>query len=271
LFHRFGHLFGFKLTKFNLKNYSFRPFDEARRLGLQEQTEAHIRKTMPDEIGMLVCETVVPKGPASEFLEEGDILVSIDGVNVTKFVPLEEIMDSNVGKEIHVVVERGGTKMEVTITVQDLHSMYVNWHALSLSLSLFLSAPFQGYYVLTFKSFFTVSSTPDRYVEIGGAKLNNLSYQLARQFCVPCEGVYVCEPAGNFRLDGTDSGWIIDSVDAKPTPNLDAFIEVFKQIPDRQRIPVTYYSIADVHTKSVAIINLDRHWASFRLAVRNGM
>lgn len=44
-------------------------------------------------------------------------------------------------------------------------------------------------------------STPDRYVEIGGSKLNEVSYQLARAYCVPCRGVYVAEPSGSkFKL-----------------------------------------------------------------------
>lgn len=40
-------------------------------------------------------------------------------------------------------------------------------------------------------------STPDRFVEIGGSKLNEVSYQLARAYCVPCKGVYVAEPSGS--------------------------------------------------------------------------
>lgn len=45
------------------------------------------------------------------------------------------------------------------------------------------------------------TSTPDRYVEIGGSKLNEVSYQLARAYCIPCKGVYVAEPSGSkFRL-----------------------------------------------------------------------
>ncbi|RKO89367.1 PDZ-like domain-containing protein, partial [Blyttiomyces helicus] len=211
-----------------------RPFDEVRRLGLAEQTEAFIRKQFPTEIGMLVAETVVPMGPASSFLEEGDVLISINGVHITKFVPLEAVLDDSVGKDITVKVARGGEEKEFTIRVQDLHSI-----------------------------------TPDRYVEIGGAKLNNVSYQLARQFCVPVQGVYVAEPAGMLRLDGSDHGWIISSVDTKPTPNLDAFVAALKDVPDRERIPVNFYSIADVHTKSVAIVSVERHWSSFRMAIRN--
>lgn len=112
------------------------------------------------------------------------------------------------------------------------------------------------------------ASTPNRYVEVGGAKLNDLSYQLARQYCVPVSGVYVAEAAGMLKLEGADSGWIISSVDTHPTPNLDAFVEAIQKIPDRERVPVTYYSIADVHTQSVAILAMERHWSRFRMWTR---
>ncbi|CAG8638994.1 14543_t:CDS:2, partial [Ambispora leptoticha] len=211
-----------------------KPFDETRRLGLQKETEAIIRDLFPEEIGMLVAETVVPKGPASAYMEEGDILIKINGQYITKFVPLDDLLDSHVGQEIEIMIERGGKPKSFSVSVQDLHSI-----------------------------------TPDRYVEIGGAKLNELSYQLARSYCVPAGGVYVAEPAGMFRLDGPDHGWIIASVDNKPTPNLQAFIDAIKDIPDRERIPVVYYSIADIHTTSVAVVQVERHWSRFRLAIRN--
>jgi len=64
-----------------------------RRLGLREDTELLIRNKFPEEIGMLVAETVLPEGPGSTALEEGDILISINDELITKFVPLEEILD----------------------------------------------------------------------------------------------------------------------------------------------------------------------------------
>ncbi|KAG1459337.1 hypothetical protein G6F56_006183 [Rhizopus delemar] len=166
-------------------------------------------------------------------LEEGDILVTMNGEYVTKFVPFEDTLDSNVTKEIIVEIERGGKPMQLKINVGSLHDV-----------------------------------TPDRYVEYGGAILHELSYQLASHYCVPCRGVYVADPAGVFRLDG-DDGWIIKAVDDKETPNLNAFIEVMKGIPDYARVSCVYYSIADVHTILGSIIHIDRHWSSFRLAVRN--
>ncbi|CAM0138046.1 hypothetical protein VKS41_001267 [Umbelopsis sp. WA50703] len=215
-------------------HFMYRPFDEVLRLGLQTSTEAKIRKLFPDEIGMLVAETIVPKGPASKFMEEGDVLLTINGEYITKFGPFESVLDSNVDKDVVIGIERGGEYKEFTLRVGDLHAI-----------------------------------TPDRYVEIGGAKLNELSYQLARSYCVPCQGVYVCEPHGMFRLDGADQGWIIKSVDDKETPDLDTFVEVMKGIPDYERVPVVYHSIADFHTTLVAVVQVERHWAPFRMAVRN--
>ncbi|KAI7906451.1 trypsin-like cysteine/serine peptidase domain-containing protein [Cokeromyces recurvatus] len=214
--------------------FIYRPFDEARRLGLRSETEEKLRKAFPDEIGLLVVETVLPEGPAHKKLEEGDILLTINGEYITKFVPFEEMLDSNVGKEIIITIERGGTPMELKVMVGDLHAI-----------------------------------TPNCYVEIGGSKLNEVSYQLARAYCVPCKGVYVAAPSGMFRLDGPDNGWIIKSVDDKETPNLETFISVMKAIPDRTRVPVVYYSIADTHTILVAVVQVERHWSSFRKAVRN--
>ena len=131
-------------------------------------------------------------------------------------------------------IERGGTWMKFDVTVQDLHSI-----------------------------------SPDRYLMAGGAKMNNLSYQLARQFALPVSGVYLCEPGGMFKLESEDQGWIISSLNAIPTPDLDSFIQAFRSLKHRDQIPVTYYSIGDVHTKNVVVVHVDRHWAPFRLAVRN--
>ncbi|KAG0260597.1 hypothetical protein DFQ27_003445 [Actinomortierella ambigua] len=214
--------------------FLYRPFDETRRLGLSPETEALVRRTFPEEIGMLVAETVLPKGPACDEIEEGDILLSINGKFITKFVPLEDCLDSNVGNEVVVETERGGVRRKFTLKVQDLHSI-----------------------------------TPDRYVEIGGAKVNQLSYQLARSYCVPVSGVYVSEPVGIFRFEGPDRGWILSSIDNHPVQTLDEFVEVMQTIPDRERVPIVYYSITDVHTTSIAVVQIDRHWSRARIAVRN--
>jgi hypothetical protein len=112
--------------------------------------------------------------------------------------------------------------------------------------------------------------TPDRYLMFGGAILNNLSYSLARQYCVPVRGVYVSDPSGMFKLDSsTEYGWIIDSINMQKTPDLKTFIQVVQEIPDNERVPISFYNITDVHSKALCISYIDRHWHSFKLAVRN--
>ena len=156
------------------------------------------------------------------------------GANVKGDKTLTSNVRNSIGSVFHVDIERGGAPMSFDIAVQDLHSI-----------------------------------TPARYLSAGGSKFNDLSYQLARQFAVPVSGVYVSEMGGMFKVENDESGWIISSLNAIPTPNLDAFIEAFKTLADGDQVPMTYYSIGDVHTKNMSVINVDRHWSSFRIAARN--
>ena len=212
-----------------------KPFDECRRLGLTAEHEAAIRKGFPKETGLLVAEIVLPQGPADKQLEEGDVLIKVNGEILTQFVRLDDILDSSVGKKVIILVQRGGLDVEVELEVGDLHAI-----------------------------------TPDRFVTVAGASFHDLSYQQARLYAIPVKGVYVCEAAGSFRFDSTESGWIIESVDQKKTPDLKAFIDVMKDVPDRARVVVTYKHLSDLHTLNTSIIFIDRHWASkMRMAVRN--
>ncbi|KAF3917348.1 hypothetical protein ABW21_db0201496 [Orbilia brochopaga] len=174
-----------------------KPFDECRRLGLTPPWEAAIRQDFPKEIGMLVAETVLPSGPGYKLIEEGDILIKINDELITKFVRLDDILDSSVGKKTQLLLQRGGQDIEVELTVGDLHAI-----------------------------------TPDRFLTVCGASFHDLSYQLARLYAIPVKGVYVSEPAGTFRFDGSDKGWIIASVDNEKTPDLKSFIDIMRNIPD---------------------------------------
>ncbi|KGQ01647.1 Pro-apoptotic serine protease NMA111 [Paracoccidioides lutzii Pb01] len=212
-----------------------KPFDECRRLGLSPTWEAAVRQYSPKETGMLVVEIVLPEGPGDGKLEEGDVLIKVNGELLTQFVKLDAILDSSVGKDVSLLVQRGGEDLEVSCSVGDLHKI-----------------------------------TPDRYVTVAGATFHNLSYQQARLYAIACKGVYICEAAGSFKLENTFSGWIVDAVDKRPTRNLDEFIEVLKTIPDRARVTLSYRHIRDLHTRGTSIIHIDRHWhPHMKLAVRN--
>ncbi|KAM5439921.1 hypothetical protein McanMca71_005077 [Microsporum canis] len=212
-----------------------KPFDECRRLGLSPEWEAAVRLAAPKETGMLVAEIVLPEGPGDGKLQEGDVLIKVNGGLLTQFVKLDAILDSSIGQDVCLLVQRGGEDLEVRCKVQDLHGI-----------------------------------TPARYVSVAGAIFHDLSYQQARLYSIPCRGVYVCEAAGSFKLENAFSGWIIDSVDKRPTKNLDEFIEVMKTIPDRARVVLSYRHIRDLHTRGTSVVHIDRHWhPQMRLAERN--
>lgn len=215
--------------------WMIKPFDECRRLGLTPDTEATIRSNFPKETGMLVAETVLPGGPAHRKVEEGDVLIKVNGQLLTQFIRLDSILDSCVNQKVIIEVQRGGKDIQVEMLVGDLHAI-----------------------------------TPDRFVTVAGGSFHNISYQQARLYAVPVKGVFVCEAAGSFRFEDSDSGWLIESIDQKKTPDLDTFVEVMKIIPDRARVVVTYKHLRDLHTLNTSVIYIDRHWSSkMRMAVRN--
>lgn len=215
--------------------WMIKPFDECRRLGLTPGYESMVRTHFPKETGMLVGEIILPEGPSDQKVQEGDVLIKVNGELLTQFARLDDILDSSVGKKIQLLLQRGGEDVEVEVEVGDLHKI-----------------------------------TPDRFVSVAGASFHDLSYQQARLYAVACKGVFICEATGSFRFEGTDNGWIVQTVDHRETPDLATFIEVMKTIPDRERVVVTYKHLRDLHTLNTGIIHIDRHWSSkMRLAVRN--
>src|SRR5216683_138131 len=93
-------------TLYSVFNYT--PYDELKRLGLNGSTEAAVRKTYPQYTGMLVVTEVLPGSPSENVLQPGDILVKVNGRYVTQFEPLDDMVDSNVGGQLQLELERGG-------------------------------------------------------------------------------------------------------------------------------------------------------------------
>lgn len=80
--------------------FNYKPFDEVRRLGVDPATERLVRSSFPLETGMLTVAETIPGGPSSSKLHPGDVLVRVNGELTTRFVPLEAILDDNVGEEV---------------------------------------------------------------------------------------------------------------------------------------------------------------------------
>ena len=207
----------------------YEAYGELRRLGLTDATEAAWRGAFPDATGMLVVRELVPGGPADGPLAPGDVLVSVNGERVDSFLDVDSILDDSVGKEISLEVERGGERVTVRLTVQDLHSI-----------------------------------TPRAYLEFGGGVVNPLSYQLARGFSVPAGAPMVA--AGGHALAGAGLAGkdVITAVGGRPTPTLDALTEALAALPDRARVPVRYFSLDAPLDPRVAVLRVDRRWNPMR-------
>ncbi|KAK3805581.1 MAG: trypsin-like cysteine/serine peptidase domain-containing protein [Benniella sp.] len=217
-------------------DFEYFPYDELRRLGLKISMEEQIRQRFPNETGMLVVKSLLPKGPAADKLTPGDIVIECNGQPIANFIQLFTVIDDSVGQTMTLTVVRGSSSKLLTYTllVQDMHSI-----------------------------------TPDRFVEVGGGVVNELSYQLARSYGQPCGGVYV---ATSGHMLASASAWrksIIVAVNNIPTPNLDAFIDAISTLPDGARVPCRFYTLQKAFKEKIMIMHVDRHWHKCRVAVRN--
>lgn len=101
-------------------------------------------------------------------------------------------------------------------------------------------------------------------------RFQKLSYQLIRWYVTLIKGVYLCHATGSFKLGTSRSGWIINTINYKPTPDLDTFMEVIELIPDRAQVVLSYKHTRYLNTRGTSIIQVNRHWhREMRLIIWN--
>jgi S1-C subfamily serine protease len=209
-------------------------FDEVHRLGVRPETEAAVRSSSPDETGMLVVEQVLPEGPADGRLREGDVLVTVDGAQVTGFVPLEAVLDDRVGATVRLGIERGGKPMEFELPVGDLHAI-----------------------------------TPASYLEFSGGVLNPLSYQVAHSHDLAVGGVYVAGTGNALSVAGIPSGAVIVEVDGKAVNTIEEAEAALARQADGARVPVRWFSVSNARHSQVSVLRIDRRWFPMQLCRRD--
>jgi S1-C subfamily serine protease len=205
--------------------FNYMPYDELERLGLDAGTEAAVRKDFPRYTGMLVVTEVLPGSPSEKVLQPGDILLRLNGRYVAQFEPLEEVLDSSVGSDVEVELERGGKLVSAKLPVGDLHAI-----------------------------------TPSAYAEFGDAVVNALSYQQARHFNVPARGVYVANPGYVFGAATIPRGAVILTLDGSRTDTLQQFEAGIARLGDGDRATVRYLTIDDPNNTDLRVLRMDRLW-----------
>ena len=205
--------------------FNYMPYDELERLGLDATTEAAVRKDFPRYTGMLVVTEVLPGSRSEDVLQPGDILLRVNGHFVAQFEPLEEVLDSSVGGEVEVELERGGKLVSAKLPVGDLHSI-----------------------------------TPSAYAEFGDAVVNTLSYQQARHFNVPARGTYVANPGYVFGAAGIPRGAVILKLNGTSTDTLQQFEAGIAQLGNGDRVTARYLTIDDPNNSELRVLRMDRLW-----------
>ena len=209
-------------------------YDELRRLGLSEESEALARKVDPDATGMLSVQQVIPESAADGKLQAGDILLRINGELVTEFVPLAAILDESVGRTITIEFERGGKHKIEKIVVDDLHAI-----------------------------------TPAEYLEFGDAIVNNLSYQQARHYNRAVSGVYVANPGYMLGKAAIPRGAVISEVSGTPVHNINDLEREIDKLAEGDRAAIRFHTIEDPRNSVLRPVEMDRNWFPARYCHRD--
>jgi S1-C subfamily serine protease len=214
--------------------FKYTPYDELRRLGLNAETEAKIRTAYPKLTGMLVVQDVQPGSDADGKLSPGDILVAVDGKPVPEFFALEEVLDNHVAQSVKVEVQRGQKSVSHDLSVQSLHAI-----------------------------------TADEFIEFGEAVVHTLSYQQARHFNMPVQGVYVANPGYVFGSAGIPRAALVSSFNGKKVGNLAEFANALADLADGARAAVRYVTLEDPRAPQLKVIHMDRRWFPARRCKRD--
>ena len=213
--------------------FKSKPFDELRRLGLTSNSEQLARLKNKNQTSMLVVDQVIPDSKAYGKIAPGDILIKINNQLITEFIPLEMILDNNVGKNLLIELERGGKKIIQKILVDDLHLI-----------------------------------TPDEYFEFGNGILHKLSYQQARHYNLKPSGIYVANPGYLLSKSAIPRGAVIIEINGKSISDLNDFETAISGIND-ERITVRYVNMENPQNSTVRLIEMNNVWFPTKRCTRD--
>jgi pro-apoptotic serine protease NMA111 len=205
------------------------PIASARDFGLSDEWAMKLAAHGESRRQVLAIERLVGGSPASKVLQQGDLLLAIDGATVTRFREVERAV---------------GDKKQVAVTV---------WRAKSA----------QTFNVDTVE---LPGADIDRLVQWAGATLQAPHRAMSEQRGIPPVGVYVAyfaygSPATRY---GLFPGRRIVEVDGVPTPDLDAFLGVVTGRPDRSSLRLR--TITWNNAPEVITLKLDKHyWPAYEL------
>jgi S1-C subfamily serine protease len=205
------------------------PLASARELGLSDDWMKRLEQHSSTERQALAATRIVGGSPAVGVLQQGDILLAIDGTVVTRFREVERAVADK--EQVEVTVWRGSAPKTLTVRTSELPG-----------------------------------SDIDRVVQWAGATLQAPHRAMSAQRGIAPVGVYVAyfsygSPATRY---GLYPGRRIVEVDGTPTPDLDAFLAAVTGRADRSSVRLK--TITWNNAPEVITLKLDRHyWPAYEL------
>ncbi len=213
--------------------FSYQPFRELRRLGLDEQTEADVRAGHDNSTGMMTVGQVIPGGVADGKLQAGDILVSVAETLMTDYVTLEATLDEAIGQTLPVEVIRQGARERVDIRVADLNAL-----------------------------------APDRFLELGDSILQDMSIQHARAMNRKQEGVVVMQPGFVFSAASVPQNALVTEVEGRAVSNISDFISALEASADQGKRTMRFIVPGREFSSELTQFELDKRWFGNRVCRR---
>jgi len=208
--------------------FVYAPLFAARKMGVDEEWVERLEENNPVRRRALSITRIVAGTSAAELLQNGDMILAIDGDVVTSFRELENAVQK---PEVTVTVWRDDQALEIPVQTTALNGMGV-----------------------------------DRAFSWAGALIQDPHRAMAAQRGVSTEGVYIAyfsygSPATRY---GLWAGRRVVEVNEIPTPNLQAFIDAVKDIGHRESVrlkTVTWNEAVEVIT-----LKLDtQYWPAYEI------
>jgi S1-C subfamily serine protease len=208
--------------------FAYAPLFAARNMGVSEEWLTLLEKNNPVKRRALSIARIVAGTPAAEHLQNGDIVMAIDGDIVTSFRELEKAVQK---PQVTVTLWRSGEAMEIELATASLSGLGI-----------------------------------DRAVSWAGALLQNPHRPMAAQRGIEPDGVYVAffsygSPATRY---GLWAGRRVVEIDETPIPNLQAFVDAISNKQDQESVrvkTVTWNGAVEVIT-----LKLDnQYWPAYEI------
>lgn len=217
--------------------FAYMPMPSARRLGVSETEEEVLREHLkPNANDLLVVAQAIPESRAHEQgLENGDVVLKVNGMYCNRFFQLEQEFDSHVGSTITLEVKRGSKVLRFSIVVDDAYEAMI----------------------------------PNEFLEFSGAIVSRIGFSLAFDFGIPLHSLLIEETGYAFDRCEMADLCVISSIDGQKMESLCQLQNVLSSKRHNDQVFVRYFHVLDKNIESLTVLHVDRKWSKIKICRRD--